>query len=207
MADSTITAASALSSLAATDVAAIARPGDSTKYKATADVIKDYVEAGDFVTPADTGDGNWSKRKAENTWFTHLNQVCWWGYNNSNISGGQEDAALPSMHFGFESDYYTDASTHISEWYVEWLIPGGASTRRTLHITWDIDDAETTLVFNADTVLFRDVDGVEATRFTPSGWNDLTHVANKGPVLADRSDGHTYRIKVTAGTLGTEQVT
>ena len=28
-----------------------------------------------------------------------------------------------------------------------------------------------------------------------------------GPVILDQSNGHTYRIKVTAGTLGTTQVT
>lgn len=37
--------------------------------------------------------------------------------------------------------------------------------------------------------------------------DDLLFTGSLGPILADRSDGHTYRIKVTAGTLGTEVVT
>lgn len=36
---------------------------------------------------------------------------------------------------------------------------------------------------------------------------DVSFAANKGPILADRSNGHTYRLKVTGGTLGVEQVT
>jgi hypothetical protein len=207
MADTTITGASALSPLAATDVVAVARPADSTKYKATAAAIKDYVESGDFVTPANTGNGTWASRIGEVTWFTHKNQVLRWGYNNSNIGGGQEDAALPSMLIGFETDYYTDETTHISEWYVSWIAPGGGTIRRTIHITWDIPTGTTQIALNADVILFRDVDGVEKSRFTPTGWTDITHAANKGSILADRSDGHTYRIKCTAGVLGVEQVT
>jgi hypothetical protein len=38
-------------------------------------------------------------------------------------------------------------------------------------------------------------------------YGDFSSVALKGIVLTDRSDGHTYRIKVTNGVLGTEVVT
>ena len=37
--------------------------------------------------------------------------------------------------------------------------------------------------------------------------DQIFNTTSAGPVILDQSNGHTYRIKVTAGTLGTTQVT
>lgn len=49
--------------------------------------------------------------------------------------------------------------------------------------------------------------GVHWRHAAASTVGDVTFTGTTGPVVADTSNGHTYRLKSTAGTIGVTQVT
>lgn len=209
----TINGATNLTPLVATDVIPVERPGNATPYHATLQTMKSYVDnTSPHVMPGVTGDGKWRLMWGENTFYTHKDQVMWLGYNFSNLANNQDDATMPRLAIGMESDFYYDASNHISELYISWLKPAGTTPIRSLHLTWDVATEETRTYHRNDIILWQDAAGTGTfAQAVPTLWTmnvDVTFPTNTdGVILADRSDGHTYRIKVTAGVLGTEQVT
>jgi hypothetical protein len=209
MANKRISEAIDIVTLAATDAVPVERLGNGTAYKTTIAEIEAKVLDGTLDIPASSGAADWHVMISEATFEGHKDQVMFIGYNNPAV-GAVDSASLPKMFLGLETDYYTNPVNHVSEYYLEWDSAGGAVGLRPMHITIDYITNTAQINLSGRVVLASDA-FVEHSSISSTGemiiGGNITFGANKGPILTDRSDGHTYRLKVTAGVLGVEQVT
>ncbi len=219
--------------LASTDVIPVGRPGNTTQYQATMAEVGAYASAyvtanltkldnrlllgtkgsveGAFSLASKNATMSWNFTTYEYTFNTHPDQVLVYGFNrNQNVPNGYDDFAQPGIYEGFEHDYWYDALHHVAEWYIEYRSANGTRFRRPFQasIRHDIDEITITIEGNVN---YKDstgaVDILGLTSLIMYAYKDMQfHPNTKGPVLEDRADGHTYRIKVTNGVLGAELV-
>lgn len=264
MADKTISSATDIETLASTDVIPVARPGNTTAYKATmAEVATEVIALADtaismtsaFIMDIHTATAsNIFRTTTTEVEFDGVQDpVYYWGWNVQ-AGGSRINAALPALYQQYEADYYS-GGVHYQEWSFNVYCTNVSGAQRYMAFCNNIADnldaywffyigsngssqfavidktsgaagfvvsaggvvqITSSLVFNHKFPSIQTyISGGYLDIAPPTLFDAIAQFSDdvkiitalKGPILLDRSDGHTYRIKVTGGVLGTEVVT
>jgi len=224
------TAATDITTLATTDVLPVARPGNATAYKATVTEItaavhqspvqillsalsQAVVEIASNITSLP-----WRLYSWRTTFNGSPDDVLHIGLNSSGSPAGHTDTDHPGIAIQMELDYrYSETpERHTSEHIHSWTSPDGLIERRPYqeNIYFNDDshaDGDTDIGLFGQVSFYNEAMDDTFFRISRVGvitmYKDLIFAANKGPIIYDRGNGQPYRLKVTNGVLGTEQVT
>lgn len=223
-----ISEATDISAVASTDVIPVERPGNTTAYKATIaklftsivrvalNTLKSIIQIDSNVTGVP-----WEITSYRATFDETPNEVLNIGINNGLNTARDGVNAGAAIQIELCYDWGTNIDTEIIE---AWLSVDGLTARRPrqANVTHNDDathEVGSCLTFQNGAHIFynsagdthitdiHDVGGKSNMDGLTIHYYDHRWAANKGPILIDRADGHTYRLKVTNGVLGTEQVT
>lgn len=223
-----ISEATDISAVVATDVIPIERPGNTTAYKASiAELFKSIVRivlsSLKSIIQIDSNVTNvpWEITSYRATFDGTPNEVLNIGINNG--LNAAQDGVNAGAAIQIELCY--DWGANIDTEFIEaWLSPNGLTARRSrqANITHNEDathEVGSCLTFQNGAHIFynsagnthimdiHDVGGKATMDGETIHYYDNKWASGTGPILIDRADGHTYRLKVTNGVLGTEQVT
>lgn len=77
----------------------------------------------------------------------HQEEIMQFGWNVTGGSGSRAVAGESSLYTAIETDYYTDATNHYMEWYVEYFSEDGLTTRRPFQTSINrVDHVVTTFI-------------------------------------------------------------